>query len=69
LTANHSQPIREDIRDLTGIVSIGSVETLFSLLPERVGSLLSVTSLAEDLKVACNTVLVAPAWRWLPRLP
>jgi uncharacterized protein len=55
-SAYHSQLIREDIRDLTGIVSIGSVETLFSLLPERVGSLLSVTSLAEDLKVAYNTV-------------
>ena len=55
-TAYHSQLIREDIRDLTGIVSIGSVETLFSLLPERVGSLLSVTSLAEDLKVEYNTV-------------
>lgn len=55
-TAYHSQLIREDIRDLTGIVSIGSVETLFALLPERVGSLLSVTSLAEDLKVAYNTV-------------
>ena len=55
-TAYRSQLIREDIRDLTGIVSIGSVETLFSLLPERVGSLLSVTSLAEDLKVAYNTV-------------
>ena len=54
--AYHSQLIREDLRDLTGIVSIGSVETLFSLLPERVGSLLSVTGLAEDLKVAYNTV-------------
>ena len=54
--AYHSQLIREDIRDLTGIVSVGSVETLFSLLPERVGSLLSVTALAEDLKVAYNTV-------------
>jgi predicted AAA+ superfamily ATPase len=54
--AYHSQLIRGDIRDLTGIVSIGSVETLFSLLPERVGSLLSVKSLAEDLKVAYNTV-------------
>jgi hypothetical protein len=55
-TAYHSQLIREDIRDMTGIISIGDVETLFSLLPERVGSLLSVTSLAEDLKVAYNTV-------------
>jgi predicted AAA+ superfamily ATPase len=54
--AYHSQLVREDIRDLTGIVSIGSVETLFSLLPERVGSLLSVTALSEDLKAAYNTV-------------
>ena len=54
--AYHSQLIREDIRDLTAIVSIGDVETLFSLLPECLGSLLSVTSLAEDLKVAYNTV-------------
>jgi predicted AAA+ superfamily ATPase len=54
--AYHGQLIREDIRDLTGILSIDSVATLFTLLPERVGSLLSVTSLAEDLKVAYNTV-------------
>jgi hypothetical protein len=52
----HTQLIREDIRDLTGITSIGSLETLFSLLPDRIGSLLSATSLAEDLKVAYNTV-------------
>jgi predicted AAA+ superfamily ATPase len=52
----HSQLIREDIRDMTAIVSVGEVETLFVLLPERVGSLLSVTSLAGDLKVAYNTV-------------
>ncbi len=55
-TTYHSQLIREDIRDLTGVRSIGDVETLFALLPERVGSLLSITSLAEDLKVSYNTV-------------
>jgi hypothetical protein len=55
-TAYHSQLVREDIRDLTAIVSISSVETLFSLLPDRVGSLLSVTALSEDLKAAYNTV-------------
>ena len=54
--AYHSQLIREDIRDMTAIISVGEVETLFALLPERVGSLLSVTSLAEDLKAAYNTV-------------
>jgi predicted AAA+ superfamily ATPase len=55
-TAYHGQLIREDIRDLTGIVSVGTVATLFSLLPDRIGSLLSITSLAEDLKAAYNTV-------------
>jgi len=55
-TAYHSQLVRGDVRDLTGIVSVSSVETLFSLLPERVGSLLSVTALSEDLKAAYNTV-------------
>jgi uncharacterized protein len=54
--AYHGQLIRENIRDMTAIVSMGEVETLFALLPERVGSLLSVTSLAGDLKVAYNTV-------------
>jgi predicted AAA+ superfamily ATPase len=52
----HSQLIREDIRDMTSIRSIGDVETLFSLLPERVGSLLSINALAEDLRASYNTV-------------
>jgi predicted AAA+ superfamily ATPase len=51
-----SQLIREDIRDLTGIRSIGDVETLYFLLPHRVGSPLSIPSLAADLKVSFNTV-------------
>lgn len=54
--AYHRQVIREDIRDLTEIKAIGDLETLFALLPERVGSALSIQSLAEDLKVAYNTV-------------
>jgi len=52
----HRQIIREDIRDLTGIKAVGDLETLFGLLPSRIGSPLSFTSLAEDLKVAYNTV-------------
>nr|VFJ48826.1 MAG: hypothetical protein BECKFW1821B_GA0114236_100451 [Candidatus Kentron sp. FW]VFJ57056.1 MAG: hypothetical protein BECKFW1821A_GA0114235_10674 [Candidatus Kentron sp. FW] len=54
-SAYHSQIIREDIRDLGGIKSIGEMEMLFSLLPGRVGSLLSIQSLSEDLRVAYNT--------------
>lgn len=52
----HSQLIREDIRELTGITALGDLETLFSLLPSRVGSPLSIPSLSEDLKAAYNTI-------------
>jgi predicted AAA+ superfamily ATPase len=45
---------------MAGIASVGDVETLFALLPGRVGSPLSATSLAQDLKVSYNTVR-----RWL----
>ena len=55
-TTYSSQLIREDIRDLTGIRSIGEIETLYLLLPSKVGSPLSVPSLAADLKVSYNTV-------------
>ena len=51
-----NQLIREDIRDLTGIKSIGNLETLYHLLPSKVGSPLSVPSLASDLRVSYNTV-------------
>ena len=50
------QLIREDIRDLTGIKSVGDMETLYLLLPSKVGSPLSIPSLATDLKVSYNSV-------------
>jgi hypothetical protein len=50
------QLIREDIRDLTGIKAIGDLETLYHLIPTKVGSPLSVSSLSQDLKVSYNTV-------------
>lgn len=50
------QLIREDIRDLTGIKSVGDVETLYYLLPSKVGSPLSIPSLARDLRVSYNSV-------------
>lgn len=48
--------IREDIRELTDIRAVTDIETLYHLLPSRVGSPLSVPSLAGDLKVSYNTV-------------
>jgi predicted AAA+ superfamily ATPase len=51
-----NQLIREDIRDLTGIKSVGDMETLYFLLPSKVGSPLSIPSLTTDLKVSYNSV-------------
>lgn len=48
--------IREDIRDLTQVQLLSLVEHLLLLLPERIGSILSINSLKEDLQVAYNTV-------------
>jgi len=50
------QLVREDIRDLTGIKSVQEIETLYLLLPTKVGSPLSIPSLAGDLKASYNSV-------------
>jgi predicted AAA+ superfamily ATPase len=50
------QLIREDIRDLTGVKSVVDMETLYLLLPYKVGNPISIPSLARDLRVSYNTV-------------
>jgi predicted AAA+ superfamily ATPase len=50
------QLIREDIRDLAGVQAVQELEMLYAILPDRVGSPLSLNALAIDLKVAYNTV-------------
>ncbi len=50
------QLIREDVRDLSGVKSVTDMETLYFLLPSKVGSPISVPSLARDLKVSYNSV-------------
>lgn len=50
------QLVRKDIRDLTDIKAVQDIETLYTLLPSKIGSSLSVTSLAENLKVSYNTI-------------
>ena len=50
------QSIREDIRDLTDVRSVANMEMLYALLPTRVGSPLSVNSLAEALHSSYNAV-------------
>ncbi len=51
--------LREDIRDLTRIQDIDRLESLVELLPSKVGSLLSINSIREDLEVAFET---AESW-------
>ena len=50
------QLIREDIRDLTAVKSIREMETLYYLLPSKIGSPLSIPSLASDLRVTYNSI-------------
>ncbi len=54
--AHRTLVLREDLRDLTRIRDIGLVETLALLLPDRVGSPLSINALSEDLGVNFATV-------------
>jgi hypothetical protein len=55
-----SRVIREDLRDLEQVREVSLIEHLVELLPDRVGSPLSVTSLREQLQVDHKT-----AERWL----
>lgn len=48
--------VREDLRDLTRLGELENVAALVSLLPERIGSPLSVNSLREDLAVSHKTL-------------
>lgn len=47
---------REDVRDLSRISDIRGLEGLVTLLPSKVGSLLSVNSLSEDLNYNYRTI-------------
>lgn len=55
--------IREDLRDLSRLPELGRVEMMVSLLPERVGSLFSLASVARDIEASIHTVK-----RWLDYL-
>jgi predicted AAA+ superfamily ATPase len=56
-SANYGrQIIREDMRSLNEIRLIDDIETLFSLLPAKVGSPVSINNLASDLGVSFPAV-------------
>ncbi len=48
--------IKEDIRDLELVRDISNIQVLVELLPDKVGSLLSLNSLREDLEVSHRSV-------------
>ncbi|MEN6319959.1 MAG: ATP-binding protein [Syntrophaceae bacterium] len=50
------QLIREDIRDMTDVKAIHDIEILYTLLPSKVGSPISVPSFVRDLKASYNTI-------------
>ena len=55
--------IRQDLKNMSGLIATDQIEILASLLPDRVGSPLSVQRLREDLEVAHTTTS-----RWLNAL-
>ena len=50
------QLLREDIRDLALFKKLEDVEVLFSLLPSKIGSPLSMASLSRDMHVSFDSV-------------
>lgn len=50
------QIVNEDIRTMSDIKNIDTMEILFSLLPSKVGSPLSINNVAGDLQVSFNSI-------------
>jgi hypothetical protein len=48
--------IRQDLRDLSRLPELERIEMMTALLPERVGSLFSMSSLARDLETSVPTI-------------
>lgn len=51
-----SRVVYQDLRDLDLVKDLSKIELLVDLLPAKVGSPLSIKSLAEDLEVSPNTI-------------
>ncbi len=48
--------VKEDIRDIENIRDLSALQVLVSILPEKVGSLLSINSLRQDVPAAHKTM-------------
>jgi hypothetical protein len=51
-----SRLVYQDLRDLDTVKDLSKIELLVDALPSKVGSVLSINSLKEDLEVSPNTV-------------
>jgi len=49
--------LREEIRDLRLITDLSALQVLVEILPNKVGSLLSINNLREDLQLAHKTIV------------
>ncbi len=56
LRERKNRVIYQDLRDLETIKELSLIELLVDLLPSKVGSVLSIKSLQEDLEISPNTV-------------
>lgn len=52
----NARVIHQDLRDLTALRDYSQLELLSDLLPSKVGSLLSIKSIAEDLEKSPHTI-------------
>jgi len=50
------QIVREDVRELTRIIELENIASLIQLLPNRIGSPLSINALHEDMNVSYTAV-------------
>jgi predicted AAA+ superfamily ATPase len=55
-SAYGQQIVRDDLRTTADIRNLDTIETLFALVPSRVGSPLSMNNLAGELQVAFDTI-------------
>lgn len=59
---HHNLIIREDLRDLSHLNDLAKIEMLAAILPDKVGSPLSVSSLKPDIEKAHDTIKLWLNW-------
>ena len=55
-TTYQKQLLREDIRDISALKNINTLELLFSLIPSKIGSTFSMNNIAMDISISFDSV-------------